>query len=126
MRGRRRSDADEDQGWLRLQGRTNARLHLLARELGADFVAPDNWDTFAVVRGQTGGCRFELRIVRDPSDAARTGVIRHGLELEIEHGATRATRTLSGEGLTPPNLDPHRVRSALEAHCYSFMSRSDR
>jgi hypothetical protein len=55
---------------------------------------------------------------------ACSGAIRHVLELDLQQGATRASRMLAGEGLLPPALDPARVRSAVEANCYSFMSRA--
>jgi hypothetical protein len=107
---------------LRLQGRTNARLHLLAGDLGAEFVAPLDREAFGSVRGHLGGCDFNLVVALDTSDTARTGVVRHSLELELAHDTTHATRTLTGDGLIPPNVDPARARSALEAFCYSFVS----
>ena len=97
MRGSRRpDDTREDPAWIRIQGRTNARLLLLSRELKAEFLAPSNWDAFAAVRGELSGCQFELRVERDTSDVARTGAIRHVLELDLQQGAPlRRTATRS-------------------------------
>ena len=121
--GRRRADEDDALGWLRLQGRINARLHLLARDLGAEFVAPLDREAFGAVRGRLGGCAFDLHVVHDTSDTALTGVVRHNLELQLARENHNARRRFSGDGLVPPNIDPARARSALEAFCFSFVSR---
>ena len=121
--GKRRADDEDTLGWLRLQGRTNARLHLLARDLGVEFVAPLDREAFGAVRGRLGGCEFDLHVVPDTSDAAPTGVVRHNLELELARENQNARRRFSGDGLVPPDIDPARARSALEAFCFSFASR---
>ncbi|HEX5097357.1 MAG TPA: hypothetical protein VFX21_15120 [Acidimicrobiia bacterium] len=118
-----RRQRDDALGWLRLQGRTNARLHLLARDLGARFVAPLDREAFGAVRGRLAGCDFDLHVVPDTSDTALTGVVRHSLELALARENTNARRRFSGDGLVPPNVDPARARSALEAFCFSFVSR---
>ena len=107
--------------WVRLQGRTHARMFLLARDLEAEFVAPADRDAFAAVRGRTGGCSWELRVVLDNSDVARTGTIRHNLELDLIHDANESKFRFSGVGLVPPGLDPARVRAEIEAHCATFV-----
>ena len=121
--GRRKTEREDGLGWLRLQGRTNARLHLLARDLNAEFVAPLDREAFGAVRGRLAGCDFDLHVVPDTSDTALTGVVRHNLELELARENANARRRFSGDGLVPPNVDPARARSALEAFCFSFASR---
>jgi len=93
---------DGEPGWLRLQGRTNARLHILAQDLDAEFIAPSNRSEFALVQGRRYGCSFEVRIVH------------RRLEFELRHYTAIETRRLDGEGFTPPDIDPGRVRAAIE------------
>ena len=100
--------------WTKVQGRANAALLLLARDMCADFVEPRDTRAFAAVRGRTNGCTFELQIGaaakrRDP-----------GIVLTVRHFTHQATATLGGPGLDVPELDPHAMRTAIEQACYSF------
>ncbi len=101
--GRRRA-------WIRHQGRANAALMLLAREMSAEFVAPTRATNFAVVQGRTRGCSFELRVAAPPPD----------LLLTVRHYTAQATLRLDGPGCTVPHLDPAPMREAIEQACHQF------
>ena len=85
LRGRRNRVRD--------QGRANAALLLLARDMDAEFVEPARPTDFAVVKGRTRGCTFELQI----ADAARGSSAR--LLLSLRHYHTQATGPLDGKSM---------------------------
>jgi len=103
--------------WIRVQGRTNAALLLVAREMHAEFAEPANPHDFAIVRGRTHGSTFELRVVPPP------GSKQPVLYLSVRHFQNQAAAPLEGEGLTIPDLDPAVVRYAIEQSCSTFSMR---
>ncbi len=68
------------------------------------------------MRGRAGGCVFDLEVVTNDEHAPV-------LTVEMRHFTTVSSRTLVGDGLEPPALDLERLRTAVEATCYSFASR---
>ena len=103
--------------WIRVQGRTNAALLLLAREMQAEFVEPPDQREFAIVRGRTHGSTFDLRVAQPP------GSKQPRLFLSVRHFQNQAAAPLDGEGLSIPDLDPAVVRIAIEQACESFSRR---
>ena len=100
--------------WIRVQGRANAALHLVAREMQAEFVEPVDEREFATVRGRTHGSTFELRITQPP------GAKKPLLFLSVRHFQSQAVAPLDGEGLSVPDLDPAAVQYAVERACHTF------
>ena len=98
-----------------MQGRANAALLVMAREMGADFIEPADKNTFASVLGRTHGCTFELRVVESPTDKTKPT-----LTLGVRHFHTQTSQTLSGPGMQPPDLDPVALRRTVEQACYEF------
>jgi len=98
-----RRNQGHEPSWLRLHGRANARLHILARAMDAQFVEPPSPSAFAKVRGRVLGCVFELRVAH------------RRLEFELRHYSAHETHRLDGDGLVPPEIDPVRLRAAIEA-----------
>src|SRR4051794_21400257 len=100
--------------WIRMQGRANAALLLLARELNGEFVEPADELHFARVRGRVQGCTFELRVT-EPA-----GNREPALSLTVRHFHTQNTQSLDGEGLRLPDLDPGALQAAIENACSQF------
>ena len=101
-----------------MQGRANAALLLLARDMDAEFVEPADEKSYAAVRGRTHGCTFEVLIgPRDGTQSPPVLVI-------VRHFSNQATASLDGEGLHLPDLDPAAMRAAIEQACYSFSTQS--
>jgi hypothetical protein len=100
--------------WIRVQGRTNAALLLVAREMHAE---PANPRDFATVRGRTHGSTFELRVIQPPGSKLPL------LYLSVRHFQNQAAAPLEGDGLTIPDLDPAVVRFAIEQSCSTFSMR---
>ena len=99
--------------WVRYQGRANAGLFLLAQNMAAEFVEPPTEHDFAVVRGRTRGCTFELGVdTMGDHDAA--------LRLTIRHYTHESTATLTRPGCLVPDLDPELVRTGIEDACVNF------
>jgi hypothetical protein len=100
--------------WVRMQGRTNAALHLAARDMNAEFVAPEREDEFAGLRGRAHSCAFDLHVSQAKKE--------HGpaLVLVVRHFHTQATWRLEGPGLGLPDVDPIALKNAIERACYSF------
>lgn len=94
-------------GWTERQGRTNAALFVLARDVHAEFVPPESDVAYGRVRGRTNGCAFELW-VRDAPDRAE-------LMLTLRHYHTQQTTLLDGDGCRPPRVDPDVVRAVIAA-----------
>ncbi|HET9729365.1 MAG TPA: hypothetical protein VFR41_08090 [Acidimicrobiia bacterium] len=42
------------------------------------------------------------------------------LDVSVRHFGRQGARELTGPGVVPPQLDPVRVREAVERACYSF------
>ncbi len=103
--------------WIRVRGRTNAALLLVAREMQAEFVEPPDPRDFATLRGRTEGSTFELRV------AQPQGSKRPRLFLTVRHFQNHAASPLDGEGLSVPDLDPAAVTFAIEHACRSFANR---
>jgi hypothetical protein len=101
--------------WIRSQGRANAALVLLARDMDAEFVEPSTEQEYAIVRGRTDGCTFELRVAA----AADGGPV---LELEVRHFHTQRVYGLDGTGCEIPGLEPQPLRAAVEDTCRQFVS----
>jgi len=100
--------------WIKHQGRANAALLLLARDMAGEFVPPAREPDFAAVQGRAKGCTFVLRVAgsgreRDPV-----------LELTVRHFTANHTVRLDGPGCTVPDLDPAVLRAAIEKVCDSF------
>jgi hypothetical protein len=102
--------------WMREQGRANAALLLLAREMQAEFVAPADETSFAAVRGRAAGCAFELHVDIAPAAAGSVPV----LVLSMRHFHAAHAVQLDEPGCVLPALDPVHVRAAIERACYSF------
>ena len=98
--------------WIRFQGRANAALLLLARDMEAEFQEPAHEREWAGVQGRSRGCTFTLRVTGSDSAPA--------LHLTVRHFHTQHSVTLDGEGCTLPDLDPAAVRAAIEAACHEF------
>ena len=103
--------------WIKVQGRTNAALLLVARVMQAEFVEPPDPREFAIVRGRTNGSTFELR-VSQPSGAKQPRLF-----LSVRHFQNQAAAPLDGQGLTVPDVDPAVVKFAVEQACESFSHR---
>jgi hypothetical protein len=96
--------------WIRVQGRANAALFLVARTMGADFVEPPTEQEFAGVQGRTHGCVFDLRVSPTANDHAT-------LILEVRHFHTQQIVPLAGPGLDVPELDPDAIQRAIDDAC---------
>jgi hypothetical protein len=99
--------------WVRYQGRANAGLFLLAHNMGAEFVEPATEHEFALVRGRTRGCTFELAVDTNGGTDAT-------LRLTIRHFTDEDVRALTGPGCLVPDLDPELVRTGVEDACAAF------
>jgi hypothetical protein len=100
--------------WVRQQGRANAALLLLARELTAEFLPPAKETDFGAVQGRARGCAFVLRV--SESRDQPTPILR----LTLRHYSKETTLGLQGPGCTVPDLDPALLREAIEQACHSF------
>jgi hypothetical protein len=100
--------------WIRHQGRANAALLLLAREMDGEFLPPASETEFGGVRGRTRGCAFELRV------ASGTKGRPPALALTLRHYTRQDIRPLDGPGCTIPDLDPAQMREAIEQACHTF------
>jgi hypothetical protein len=100
-------------GWIRYQGRANAALVLLARAMEAHFVAPRTAEEFGGVNGRVKGCTFELRVVETPGEPP-------ALVVKVRHYHSHGTCQLDGPGCVVPDLDPEKLRAAIEYACYTF------
>jgi hypothetical protein len=98
--------------WVRSQGRANAALLLVARDMDAELLEPAHEKEFAGVQGRARGCSFVLRVV-DGDRGAR-------LHLSVRHFHTQREVRLDGEGCAIPHLDPAAVRAAIEDACHEF------
>jgi hypothetical protein len=98
--------------WVRYQGRANAALLLLARDMEAEFLEPPHEKLFAGVQGRARGCSFVLRIGDGKAGPA--------LHLTVRHFHSQHTVSLTDEGCTIPDLDPAAVRAAIEDACHGF------
>jgi hypothetical protein len=96
------------------QGRANAALMLLARAMDAEFVHPEAETDFAVVRGRTRECTFELKIDAE-SNAPDPPVV-----LTVARRGTQHTVRLAGRGCTVPGLDPTRLKDAVDDACHAL------
>jgi len=98
------------------QGRANAVLLVVARDLEANFVEPGTNRGYGAVRGRMSGCAFELGVATPAGGGAP------GLALTMRHFHTQQTWPLDGPGCTMADLDPVQVRAAIEQACSSFSS----
>jgi hypothetical protein len=97
-----------------MQGRANAALHLVARDMNAEFIQPPREDEYAGLRGRIHGCVFDLHVSQAKTEHDPA------LVLVVRHFHTQATWRLDGPGLTLPDIDPAALKNAIDRACYSF------
>lgn len=124
MLGKHSPRAKRAEGWLALQGRSNARLALLADAIGGELVPPADKQSFARLQGRLHGCVYTISIVHNPSPPPGPDGLftyhEYVVQVHMRHFTANETAVLHGDGLVPPNLQVERLRDALEAACTRF------
>jgi hypothetical protein len=100
--------------WIEHQGRANAALMLLARDMSGEFSHPGGDDDFATVRGRAAGCSFELQVASRPKRQPER------LVLTLRNSTQERVVHLHGPGCEIPALDPGPLRAAIERACREF------
>ena len=93
---------------------------MLARDMNAEFIQPARESDFAIVRGRTHGCVFELRVESESKTQPEA------LVLLMRHWSSETVARLDGsDGAGMIAIDPAGLRTAIEHACHSFATGTD-